>query len=394
MASEAAAIQTEETPFDAVLEDLRAAISEDLEPNVQDIDVNGVYPEVFMRRLGELGGYRQGTSAELGGAGRGLGYTIRVMEEVSKTCLSTGFCVWCQTVCAWYVQNSANEYLKEQVLPEIISGAARAGTGLSNPMKHFAGIERIKLTATRRPEGYVLNGAIPWVSNVDDGGGSGGQYFAVAAGDEDEDSYTMMIIPSGAEGLKMRNGGQFIALEGSNTWGWRFKDVPVPEEHVLASPAEEFVRRIRPGFVLTQSGIGLGLVKSCIELMKKSNNRADIKKSGVNGFLDDGVEELEAEYNKVRRGVYALADEIGCDGEDLRDDLFRDTVEARLQTSELSLRASQAAMLHAGAGGYLQHGAVERKLRESYFVAIVTPALKQLRKMLHDTRNANERNGA
>jgi len=187
----------------------------------------------------------------------------------------------------------------------------------------------------------------------------------------------------------MRNGGQFIALEGSSTWGWRFKVVPIPDEYVLASPAEEFVRRIRPGFILTQSGIGLGLVASCIELMKKSNNRADIKKSGVNGFLDDGVEELEAELNAARRGVYALADEIGCDGEDLRDDLFRDAVEARLRVSELSLRASQAAMLHAGAGGYLQHGAAERKLRESYFVAIVTPALKQLRKMLHDTREAD-----
>ena len=384
MTSEAAVIRTEETPFDAVLEDLRAAISEDLEPNVHDIDVNGLYPEAFMRRLGELGGYRQGTSVELGGAGRGVGYTIRVMEEVSKTCLSTGFCVWCQTVCAWYVQNSSNEHLKEHVLPGIISGTARAGTGLSNPMKHFAGIGNIKITAARRPDGYVLNGAIPWVSNVDDDTESGVQYFAVVAGDEDEDSYTMAIVPSGAEGLKMRNGGQFIALEGSSTWGWRFKDVPVPEEYVLASPAEEYVRRIRPGFVLTQSGIGLGLVASCIELMKKSNNRADIKKSGVNGFLDDGVEELEAEYNKVRRGVYALADEIGCDGEDLRDDLFKDTVEARLRVSELSLRASQAAMLHAGAGGYLRHGSVERKLRESYFVAIVTPALKQLRKMLND----------
>ncbi len=392
MASEAATIQTEETPFDTVLEEAQAAISEDLEPNVHDVDVKGVYPEKFMRRLGELGGFRQGMSVELGGAGRGVGYTIRVMEEVSKTCLSTGFCVWCQTVCAWYVQNSPNEHLKENVLPEIISGAARAGTGLSNPMKHFAGIERIKLTASRGAKGYVLNGAIPWVSNVDDGGGTGGQYFAIAAGDEDDDSYTMAIIRSGSEGLKMRNGGQFIALEGSSTWGWGFKDVSVSEEYVLASPAEGYVKRIRPGFVLTQSGIGLGLVASCIDLMKKSNNRADIKKSGVNGFLDDGVEELEAEYDVVRRNVYALAEEIGCDGEDLRDDLFRDTVKARLQTSELSLRASQAAMLHAGAGGYLQHGAAERKLRESYFVAIVTPAIKQLRKMLHDTRNTDSEN--
>jgi alkylation response protein AidB-like acyl-CoA dehydrogenase len=382
MASEVAAIRQEETPFDAVLASAQRAISEDLEPNLHEIDVEGVYPEKFMRRLGELGGFRQGTAASLSGAGRGVGYTIRVIEEISKTCLSTGFCVWCQTVCAWYIQNSENDYLKTHVLPEVISGGTRAGTGLSNPMKHFAGIERIKLSAGSRSgeAGIVLNGAIPWVSNVDDGD----HFFAVAAGDGND--YTMTIIPSGSEGVKKRNGGHFIALEGSSTWGWRFKDAFIPEEFVLASPAQPYVMRIRPGFVLTQAGIGLGITGSCVELMKRANDRASIKKSGVNGFLPDGVDEIGADLEAARRKVYALAEEIGCDGDGLRPDIFEDAVEARIMASELSLRASQAAMLHLGASGYLLHGAAERKLRESYFVAIVTPALKHLKKLLHDMR--------
>ena len=374
-----------ETPFDGVLSDLREAIAGDLEPNLREIDVEGIYPEAFMRKMGELGGFRQGTAAELGGAGRGIGYTIRMMEEVSKTCLSTGFCVWCQTVCAWYIQNSDNDSLKENVLPEVISGRVRAGTGLSNPMKHLSGIERIKLSAERRPDGFILNGAIPWVSNVDDGD----QFFAVVAGIEDEDSYAMMIVPSGSEGVKMRNGGEFIALEGSSTWGWRFKDAFIPEEYVLADPAGPFIQRIRPGFVLTQAGIGLGLVGGCIGLMERANNRAEIKKSGVNGFLDDGVEELQSDLESARRKTYALAEEIGCDGDDLREGVFEEAIECRIMASELSLRASQAAMLHMGAKGYLLHGATERKLRESYFVAIVTPALKHLKKLLHDVRQAS-----
>lgn len=41
-------------------------------------------------------------------------------------------------------------------------------------------------------------------------------------------------------------------------------------------------------------------------------------------------------------------------------------------------------MVHCGARGYVATGAAQRKLRESYFVAIVTPATKQLRKMLSD----------
>jgi hypothetical protein len=40
-------------------------------------------------------------------------------------------------------------------------------------------------------------------------------------------------------------------------------------------------------------------------------------------------------------------------------------------------------MLHAGASGYRLHSPFERKLRESYFVAIVTPALKHLKKIQH-----------
>ncbi len=379
------AVRQGETPFDGVISDLREAIAEDLEPNLREIDVEGVYPEVFVRRMGDLGGFRQGTAAGLGGAGRGIGYTTRLIEEVSKTCLSTGFCVWCQTVCAWYIQNSENDYLKENVLPEVISGRVRAGTGLSNPMKHLSGIERIKLSAERRPDGFVLNGAIPWVSNVDDGD----QFFAIAAGIEDEDAYVMAVVPSGLDGVKMRNGGEFIALEGSSTWGWRFKDAFIPEVLVLADPAEPYIQRIRPGFVLTQAGIGLGLVGGCIELMKRANSRAEIKKSGVNGFLDDGVEELEADLEAARRKAYALADEFGCDGEDLPEGAFEEAVECRIMASELSLRASRAAMLHMGAKGYLLHGATERKLRESYFVAIVTPALKHLKKMLHDMRQAS-----
>lgn len=64
--------------------------------------------------------------------------------------------------------------------------------------------------------------------------------------------------------------------------------------------------------------------------------------------------------------------------------LMREVIQMRILAGELSLRAAQSAMLHCGARSYLQGAAVERKLRESYFVAIVTPAIKQLKKMLHD----------
>lgn len=38
-----------------------------------------------------------------------------------------------------------------------------------------------------------------------------------------------------------------------------------------------------------------------------------------------------------------------------------------------------AALLHAGGEGYLLRHAAQRRLREAYFIGIVTPALKHVR---------------
>jgi alkylation response protein AidB-like acyl-CoA dehydrogenase len=57
-------------------------------------------------------------------------------------------------------------------------------------------------------------------------------------------------------------------------------------------------------------------------------------------------------------------------------------LQARLAASEWSLRAVNAAMLHAGASGYLINAAPQRRLCEAHFIAIVTPSIKHLRKEL------------
>lgn len=366
--------------FETVMSNLRDAIAQDLRPNIQDIDAHGVYPRAFMQRVGALGGFGQAVPTEYGGSGRGMQGTIQVMEEVAKDCLSTGFCVWCQTVCGWYIQNGGSEFLKREFLPRVASGQMLAGTGLSNPMKHFAGIEKIRVSAARVSGGFRVSGALPWVSNA-----GTDHCFAFVAQILGEDSYLMAVTPGDAPGLTLGDGGHFIALEGSSTHNAVFKDMFLPDDFVLAAPCRDYVARIRPGFILAQSGFGLGLVASCLDLMQRSNDRV----GHVNQFLDDGADEIEADLQEARCRTYALAGQVGCGETELGPDATREAVQCRILASELSLRASQAAMLHTGAAGYRVGAAAERKLRESYFVAIVTPALKHLKKLQHDMQMAN-----
>ena len=46
------------------------------------------------------------------------------------------------------------------------TGKILGGTGLSNPMKSFFGIEKLKLKGRKVDGGYVVRGALPWVSNL------------------------------------------------------------------------------------------------------------------------------------------------------------------------------------------------------------------------------------
>ncbi len=55
---------------------------------------------------------------------------------------------------------------------------------------------------------------------------------------------------------------------------------------------------------------------------------------------------------------------------------------ANFNPGEAAVQAAHYTVLHQGAKGYVSTGAAQRRLREAYFVAIVTPAAKQLRKML------------
>jgi len=356
-----------------LMQSLKQAIAQKLAPQVSQIDLEGVYPEEFLRHIGGLGAYAQGVAQEYGGTGSGVLSALKAIEMVSATCLSTGFMAWCHNACAWYLQNSDNQFLREEILPQVAKGELLSGTGLSNPMKHFAGIEKIKIIATPCEGGYILNGTLPWVSNIGDQ-----HLFGISAQIEGTDDYLMAIAQGGMQGLELKQDVHFIALEGTNTFRCLFRNAFISHDWILAAPCDRYVEYIKPGFILMQVGMGLGLTQNCIELMR----RIDKSKSHVNQFLDDRPEELEGELETLRLKSYRLAEAIGHGRQLVSKEILREVVEARATASELSLRASQSLMLHAGAIAYVHGSVYERRLRESYFVAMVTPALKHLRKVL------------
>lgn len=362
-----------------VLPGLAELIAQELAPKVVDIDIHAQYPKDFMHKLGAIGGFASMTPAGLGGSERGLKHAIQVIEEVSKECVSTGFLVWAQYALQWYLNNSANTVLKQQVLPLVTSGERLGGTGQSNSMKSCAGIEDARLKASKVEGGYLINGTLPWVSNI-----GIDHYFHMGASVAGETGLLIGLVRGDHPGLTLVQNAHFIGMDGTNTYACQFRNAFLPEEQVVCHPGAEFNAfrdRTKSAFILLQMGMGLGLIDACVAMMKRSN-----KTHGhVNRFLDDQVEDIETVLNAARAQTYALAEKIERDGSAPH---VRETLELRLAGGEMSLKAANAAMLHLGAKGYLVNNAAQRRLREAYFIAIVTPATKHLRKELFEMETA------
>lgn len=352
---------------------LGALIQAQLTPQVNAIDLEGVYPEAFLRALGSLGGFAGAASPAHGGNGQGLADIIEVMSRVGEECLSTAFAVWCQTACARYLQLSDNTVLQAEWLPALASGQQLGGTGLSNTFKSCSEIERFLLSAKRVEGGYEINGNLPWVSNL-----GPDHVFVTGCPVEGDGRLVFFLVRCDQPGFRLQDGAHFTALEGTRTYACQFRGVRIDDARVLAQPdqSKAYLARIQPGMILAQMGMGLGLVQDCIRLIDSSARTH----AHVNQFLDDQPADLRAALEAARAETLRLATlaDAAPTG-DAQVALTTAILRLRLAGGELALRAAQAAMLHQGARGYLRHATAQRRLREAYFVAIVTPSIKHLR---------------
>lgn len=340
------------------LQELQELIDLQLKPVVRKVDEDAFYAEQYIYALGKNGFFSSTNKTKE----QYLIDELTVVYETSKTCMTTAFCIWCHLAAQTYLRNSTNEFLKTTILPKLENGEQLGATGLSNPMKYFAGLEKLHLEAEAVEGGYIVNGVLPAVSNLGDN-----HWFGIIAAVENRE--VMLLASSVTPGLELKEKTQFVGVNGSATYSCRFTNVFIPSKQVIAEDAMAFCNIIRPTFILYQIPLGLGVSIAAAEGIQK----VKAKQNGCNEYL-------QIQATDVLQSSTSLLDDLIASIE-RQDVSIEKMVELRLNAVYRTLEAVQANMLHNGAAGYVDGSVPYRKLREAYFFANLTPTVRQLEKM-------------
>ncbi|MFB4161012.1 acyl-CoA dehydrogenase family protein [Geomicrobium sp. JSM 1781026] len=336
-----------------------------LKPLVQDIDMEGLYPDQILRGLGEHGCFSSQDRSYL----ETVQQEVETVKVVSKFCMTTGFIAWCHLALLTYVRHTSNEALKQQFLPGLERGDILGGTGLSNPMKHFAGLEPLHLSAKPVGENYEVSGTLPSVSNL-----GPNHWFGAVARVEGEDRNIMIFVNCSSENIRLKEKKDYLGINGSATYAVRFSEQVIRAEHILAEDADAFVATIRPYFLVYQIPLGFGVMEAAIAAVKSANS----KQNGCNEYLSeqpDTISALLKEQEATLSNQFANKDEL----------YWEALLPIRKASAEGAILAAHMTMLHVGGPAYTKKSHPARRLREAYFLVNLTPTIRHLEKMMDNT---------
>lgn len=344
--------------LDAQPQTLTDVVKTDVIPNAPAVDREGIYPRDTMLRLGAAGAFAHhtGTQSDMMAA-------IDATAQISAACLSTGFSTWCQNALALYLDRSPNHDLHARFGAEVAAGQILGGTGLSNPMKSFSGIEPLALNGERVKGGYKVKGRLPWVSNI-----AQDHLFAAIFAVEGQPP-AMALIPVDTQGLTLHEATRFIALDGTATHTVTFRDVFVPDENLIAETASEFIPTIRQSFVALQLGLGFGLSQGALNAMDKDEKGKDLAR-----FVSPRPSDLAVRLHALKGRAQDLMPSL----KDPSKEAFHQTLKLRRDTALLTLDVTRSEAIQSGSRGYIVGAPSERRGREAGFVSILTPSVKHI----------------
>lgn len=342
-------------------------LAEWLAGSADGIDLGRIPATDLLPRLTQAGLARIGVPQALGGSGGTVMDAVRAVAAVAQESLAAAFVLWGHRCFVEFLARTPNHVLRDRLLPDLLAGRVAGASGLSNVMKFLAGLEPLQMTVRPEGEALVVDGALPWVTNLR------GQGFVVAAAADPADGGPAMIVALAHDdpGVHRSADLALMGMRSSDTASLRIEGVRIGRDRIIAANAPEWLPGVRPTFIALQCGMAIGLAR-------RSLAEAGGAGGAGRGVLAAPIAALGARLDKIVASLKAGLDSGGFVTRPAA--LF----ELRIALSEIVFEAV-ALELQAGGGRCYLDGpgkGFARRWREAAFVPIITPSTVQLRTIL------------
>ena len=337
-----------------------------LEATASALDTGTENPTTLLPALTQGGLTRAGIPKAFGGAGGDLRDAVTAVAEISAHSLAAGFVLWGHRTCTEYLLQSESAPLRDRLLPDLVAGRIAGATGLSNAMKFLAGLEELQITARTDGEALVIDGKMPWVTNLRPEG------FHVAAAVSHADGGAMIVsLAHDTEGVARSPDLDLIALRSTNTAAITISNARLSPADVLSTNAHAWLQHVRPAFLGLQCGMSIGLARRALE-------EAGSAVGAGRHVLRYPIAELTSSLAEQERALFDglinsrfLAEPAA---------LFR----IRIVLAEIAQAAVGLELQASGGRAYLADPGrgFARRWREAAFIPVVTPSLVQLQTAL------------
>ncbi len=339
----------------------------EIKPHFMEWDESQEFPIELFKKLGGLGLLGVVVPEEYGGAGFGYAEYYTAVSEISRVCGSIGLSTAAHnSLCTGHILAFGNEEQKKKWLPKLATGEWIGAWGLTESNTGSDAL-RMKTTAVKEGNEWVLNGAKNWITH-----GISGDIAVVLArsGDLlDSRGITAFVVERGTPGFKAGKKENKLGMRASETAEMIFEDCRVPEENVLGEVGQGFIQamKVLDGGRISIAALSVGIAKGAYDAaLQYSKEREQFGKpissfQAISFKLADMATQIEAAELLTLQAAHL---------KDTGQEVTTKSAMAKYYASEVAVSVSTEAVQIFGGYGYTKEYPVEKFYRDSKLCTI------------------------
>jgi len=358
------------TPEQRMIRDLARKVAEEkMLPVRAELDEKEEFPWEIIKVSADAGLMGVSMPEEYDGFGGGVLEYCLVAEELSRVCLGIATSVVASGLGAMPILLFGNPEQKKKYLPAIAKGKKLAAFGLTEA---DAGSDAgaIRTVATRKGEGYVLNGTKQWITN----GGEAEIYSIIAMTDRSRGprGASALIVEKETPGFTFGKKEKKMGIRASATRELVFQDCFVPQQNLIGKEGMGFIvtmrtfDRTRPGVGAQGVGLAQGALDEAVRYAREREQfeRKIISFQAVQHMLADMATLVEA----ARALVYSVARYI--DQSENPKEISKVSGMAKVFASDVAMKVTTDAVQVFGGYGYMRDYPAEKMMRDAKILQI------------------------